>query len=119
MIKSIYSLRISCSTLEQLYQVSELLNIKPTKLEGHVWHLEVEEGENDEYFDFINYFLDIIEGKLTQLESVEVLKSDISIWFLYQYLDQCNMNFLAKDLKRLGNNGIDLCVSCWTASVSD
>lgn len=113
MSKIIYNLQILCSNDEQIEKVSNLLNIKPTKQMSNIWCLEVEEKESDEYFDFINHFLDILEGKYKQLESIEISREDISLWFLYEYKDQCNMEFLPNDLKRLGDNGIGLCVSCW------
>lgn len=115
MSKSIYNLRILCSSDEQKEKVSKLLSVKPTKQMGNTWSLEVEERESDEYFDFINHFLDILEGKYEQLESIEISREDISLWFLYEYENQCNMEFLPNDLKRLGNNGISFCISCWAS----
>jgi len=115
MSKSIYNLRISCSSDGQKEKVSNLLNVKPTKLMGNIWCLEVEERESDQYFDFINYFLNILEGKYNQLKSIEISKEDISLWLLYEYDDQCNLEFLPNNLKRLGDNGISFCVSCWTS----
>ena len=115
MSKSIYSLRISCSSEEQRKKVSNLLNVESTKQMGSIWCLEVEERESNEYFDFINHFLDILEGKYEQLEAIEVSREDISVWFLYEYEYQCNMEFLPNNLKRLGDNRISLCVSCWAS----
>ena len=115
MSKSIYNLRISCSYNEQIDNISILLNQKPTKKIGNIWCLEIEEGESDEYFDYINHFLDILEGKYKQLESIGISREHISIWFLYEYKDQCNMEFLPSEMKRLGDNRISLCVSCWVS----
>lgn len=115
MSKSIYNLRISCSSNGQIDKISSLLNVKPTKETGNTWCLEIEELENDEYFDFINHFLDILDGKYEQLKVIEISKEDISLWFLYEYEGQCNMEFPPNNLKRLGDNGISLCVSCWAS----
>ncbi len=115
MSKSIYNLQILCSDNGQLEKVSNLLSVKPTKQIDNVWCLEVEELENDKYFDFINYFLDILEGKYELLESIDISKENISLWFLYEFDNQCNMEFLPSDLKRIGDNGIGLCISCWTS----
>lgn len=115
MSKSTYNLRISCSSDRQIEKVSNLLSVKPNKQMGNIWCLEVEEQESEEYFDFINHFLDILEGKYEQLESIKISREDISLWFLYEYEDQCNMEFLSNNLKRLGGNGISLCVSCWAS----
>ena len=38
---------------------------------------------------------------------------NISIWCLYEYDEQCNMEFQPNELKRLGDAGITLCISCW------
>ena len=113
MKKSIYSLRISCSSVAQFDKVSKLLDTALAKQIENTWCLEVEESESDEYFDFINRFLDILEGKYEQLECIGISKKDISIWLLYEYEEQCNMEFLPVDLKRLGISGISLCISCW------
>ncbi|MDH6311930.1 hypothetical protein M2137_000689 [Parabacteroides sp. PFB2-10] len=113
MKKYIYNLQISCSAEEQLDEVSKLLRIEPTKRIGNIWCLEVEETESDEYFDFVDYFLSILEGKFALLELIGVAKSDINIWFLYQYEGQCNIEFSANDLKLLGTSGVRLCISCW------
>ena len=115
MSKSIYNLKISCSSKGQKEKVSNLLRIKSNKQMSNTWCLEVQEKESDEYFDFVNHFLDILEGKYGQLESIGISKEDISIWLLYEYDNQCNMEFLPNNLKRLGENGISLCVSCWTS----
>lgn len=113
MSKRIYNLRISCSRDTQKQKISNFLGVKANKQMDGIWCLEVEEEEIDGYFDFIKHFLDILEGKYEQLESIEISKEDISLWFLYGYENECNMEFLSSDLKRLGNNGISLCISCW------
>ncbi len=82
---------------------------------GNIWCFEVQEKESDEYFDFIHHFLDMLEGKYDQLKSMGISKEDISVWLLYEYDNQCNMEFLPDNLKRLGDNGISLCVSCWAS----
>lgn len=115
MSKSIYSLRILCLSNEQIEEISNLLSIEPTKQMVNIWWLEVEEKESDTYFDFINYFMDILEGNYEQLESIGIPRENISLWFLYEYETQCNMEFLPNDMKRLGESGISLCVSCWIA----
>jgi hypothetical protein len=110
MAKLYYSLRIR--TQESNYDlVSEILSIKPYNLtEG--WIHEIENSGN-EYFDFINVFLDILEEKFDKLDKIGVYKKDITIWLIYEYNDQCNLEFQSKDLKRLGENEISLCLSCY------
>ncbi|MDH8702594.1 hypothetical protein M2138_001962 [Dysgonomonadaceae bacterium PH5-43] len=113
MIQYIYKLQIVCSTKEQQECITKILDINYSKQNGSFWTLELVENENDATIDFINYFLDILNGKFMELESIGIQRDNISIWFLYQYENQCNMEFKSKDLKRLGENGIDLCISCW------
>ena len=113
MSNNIYQLQISYSSDDQLNKISALLNTAPTKQMASLWCLEIEEHENKAYFDFINRFLDILEGKYEQLKSIGILRKDISVWFLYEYESQCNIEFDPNCLKRLGTEGINLCLSCW------
>jgi hypothetical protein len=77
------------------------------------WTYEVIDDKADEYFDFINVFLDLLETKYSDLEKLNIQRSDISIWLFYEYDQQCNMEFDPVRLKRLGDNGITFCISCW------
>ncbi|MBX3165339.1 MAG: hypothetical protein KF900_12765 [Bacteroidetes bacterium] len=77
------------------------------------WTYEVVDDKPDEYFDFINIFLDILETKYADLEKLNIKRDDITVWMLYEYDQQCNMEFDPARLKRLGDNGIKLCISCW------
>jgi hypothetical protein len=76
------------------------------------WTYKVIDDKADEYFDFINVFLDLLETKYPDLEKLNIKRNDISIWLLYEY-GQCNMEFDPQRLKRLGDNGITFCISCW------
>lgn len=113
MTKRIYNLRISCSSDIQKEKISRILGVKANKKMSRTWCVEVEEEEIDKYFDFIKHFIDILEGKYEQLRSIDISKDDISIWFLYGYENECNMEFIPSDLKRIGDNGIGFCISCW------
>ena len=77
------------------------------------WIYEVEQQESDEYFDFINQFLNLLETKYTDLEKLKVKRNDISIWMFYEYDNQCNLEFDGQRTKRIGESGITLCISCW------
>jgi hypothetical protein len=61
----------------------------------------------------ISHFLNILEGNYSQLLSLGITSTNITIWMVYEYDDQCNMEFHSEDTKRLGDNGITLCVSCY------
>lgn len=77
------------------------------------WKLQLIQKEEDEYINFIDYFLSVLEGKYDRLKEIGITRNDISIWILYEYEGQCNMEFSPDEMKRLGEEGITLCISCW------
>jgi len=108
------------NVVSKYHALSELLEVIPAtvneneKLAYSVWSHSVENSDEQiSRFDFINNFLDILEPKFPELEKLKIERSDITIWFLYEYDQQCNMEFNPNDMKRLGENGITLCISCW------
>lgn len=118
---NVYALKIKCidNNLQKLSNILNWDDFKKLKwkfkieLDNKIFSIEVTEEENDPYFDYINFFLDIIEDKYELLEKIWIKKEYISIWRLYKYDNQCNMEWSAKDLKRLWDNWITLCASCW------
>ncbi len=115
-MKYFYKLQISFSpSRETLNSLNSILGIecltddeKPSQ-----WTYEVVQKKSDQYFDFINSFLDILESKYPDLEKLNIDRDDISIWMLYEYNHQCNMEFNPQRMKRIGESGITLCISCW------
>lgn len=92
--------------------VSSILGIESNyKFSG--WGYEIIEKEEDDYFDFISTFLDLLKGKYEELSKLGIQKEDITIWMIYRYNGQCNMEFDPISMKRLGDNGIKLCISCY------
>jgi hypothetical protein len=70
----------------------------------------------ENYVQPINYLhqlLLLLKGKYEQLKEIGVERKDISIWMLYAYDGQCNMEFAPEDMYALGKEGIALCISCW------
>ena len=105
-----YSLIISTS--EDKYKtVDEILGIKSNYQEAG-WGLQLTEKEVAHTL-FIDNFLSILSEKYQQLEGIGIVRNDISIWMLYEYDGQCNMEFSPIDMYKIGNEGITLCVSCW------
>ncbi len=105
-----FSLRISTS--EKNYdKVSELLGIQINDCSGG-WIYSIS-SKSEENLDFINVFLDLLEGKYEFLTKHGIYRESISIWMIYGYQDQCNLEFNPIDLKRLGQNNIALCISCY------
>lgn len=108
-------------SVEIFNKLTTILDVKPTKKDfsnfpndiPSTWTYEVIETKTDKYFDFINIFLDILETKYLELEKLNIKQNDITFWMFYEYDQQCNMEFDPIRLKRLGDNGITLCISCW------
>lgn len=112
-MRHIYLLKIINEDQTASENISRLLGRKPTKGDNLVWELEIEQREDKKPLDFTNYFLDLLEGKYEALEELGIGRSDISIWLYYQYDQQCNIEIPPAQLKRLGDNGVALCFSCW------
>ena len=108
-----YSLRIYTVNLIQVRQVNELLGVRSNYPNEDDWSLEVVQKEDDPPFLFIDYFLSLLEGKYEKLESIGISRENISIWVLYEYEGQCNMEYDPVSIKKMGENGIALCISCW------
>jgi len=118
-MRAIYELQLHFdASLETFNAITKILSKLPKK-ENYIqpipstWAYEVVCEDEDPYFDFINEFLNILEGNFERLIEIGVEKNNISIWLLYEYDSQCNMEFDPKRLMRLGENGITLCISCW------
>jgi hypothetical protein len=81
--------------------------------EPSTWCLQLlEDEENDIYVDFINVFMDLLEPNFEKLKSIGIGKENILIWLVYEYDSQCVLGFNAKELERLGKNGIALNIDC-------
>jgi hypothetical protein len=82
---------------------------------GGGWQIVRREGPTDPPVAFVDEFLSVLDGKYEALEGLGINRDRITMWVLYEYDQQCNLEFNPDALKRLGNNGISLCVSCWQA----
>jgi hypothetical protein len=94
-------------------KLDEILNVKSEKTNGDSWIWIVVQEEHDDYFDFINIFLNILTSKKEELSEIGISFSDITFWMIYWYDSQCNIEFDAERMKRLGDYGIGLCISCY------
>ena len=108
------------NTLKTYNEITKLLGLTPEFEKKdkfgnvyNVWNYSVETNDEEPYFDFINYFLDILEPNFKNLEKLGIQKNDISFWHLYEYDQQCSMEFHPQEMKRLGECGITLCIDCW------
>jgi len=107
-----YSLRIWVKE-ENYHKIDKILGVKSNHDYSNWWILEYINREKDEYIPYIEKFLSILDGKYEQLAEIGIQRNDISIWELYAYDSQCNMEFSPEQMYALGKEGIALCVSCW------
>ena len=109
-MNSEYILRIN--TVKEKYNIiNTLLSVSPTSTKSY-WELSLNENSYL-YNKSIIYFLDLLEPNLEKLIQNGLNNENISIWYLYEYDEQCNLEFQPNELKRLGDAGITLCISCW------
>lgn len=78
--------------------------------ECSVWEFCIEEGTLL-FENAILYFLELLESNSDALSQIKI--EDISIWYLYEYYGQCNIEFQPDILKRISNLNIAICISCW------
>lgn len=90
--------------------ISELLNRKSTGLiDSGYWEMELIENVGNELSEILLFYED---AKPTLLKN-NIDTIDVSIWILYEYEQQCNLEFDLVTLKALSKLGIQLCISCW------
>ncbi len=127
-MKLINELQISFApSIETYNSISELLVTIPRDQDfssfpngiPSKWTYKVITKDKDPYFDFINNFLDILENKYAKLTELGVQRDDITVWNYYEYDGQCNIEYDPNRMKRLGENGITLCISCWDSGIEE
>lgn len=109
-MKYAYTLRIH-TPLENFEKLNKLLGVRSNTDYG--WGYEVIENQEDEAFNFITEFLKILEDKEQELVELGVKSEEVEFWMIYEYEGQCNMEFKPEQLKRLGEKGYTLCISCY------
>lgn len=109
-MKYYFSLRINARQ-DQIDKITEIIGVKPNYPQVS-WGYKIN-TKNNYYMSFVDRLLNMLNNKYEKLKNIGIETDDISIWMIYEYDEQCNMEFNPKDLKRLGENGITLCVSCY------
>jgi len=107
-----YSIIIDNGNSSIYPQIDEILEVKSNYPEAG-WGLEIVEDELDDSINPILYLLSILENKYQLLENIGVSREYITIWILYEYENQCNIELTPEELKSISNSGISLCISCW------
>jgi len=110
-----FSLEIIANS-EQADKITQILGVE-SNYPQVAWGYKLVVKDNA-YTNFIDCFLSILEGKYDKLQEIGITRDQISIWMIYEYEEQCNMEFSPSDMKRLGDNGITFCISCYENSIS-
>lgn len=109
-MNSAYLIRISVNEGD-FDKVTSILSVSPTSTKSF-WELAIEEGST-KFETAFEYLLDLIEPNFDKLKRLGIEHSNITFWYLYGYVGQCNMEFSPHILSRLGKSDIALCISCW------
>lgn len=110
-MKYYYSLRIDIEKDKSIL-LDQILGVSHN-MHNLNWGLEKIIESEDSAFDFIDYFIGVLKDNYSKLEKIGVSRDNISIWMLYEYDQQCNMEFSPQQLLRIGKEGLTFCISCW------
>lgn len=107
-----YQLSIETPDTKSIKKVEEIIGEE--SVSDEYWIItHQDEGDEELFFDYINYYLDLLEGKFDDLKDTGISSDDISIWIFYQCESRFDYEFDPAVLKRLGDYNISLCVSCF------
>ena len=111
-MNSVYYLQIDIddSDISLLKKVDSILKIEHNT--SNWWQYVIEQKKQ---INYITFFLNLLEGKYEALEKLGISREMISIWHLYEYKDNCYLKYSPDEFKRMGMNGLTLCVSCYNA----
>lgn len=107
---SAYEIRINCN--EQMKKSIELILGLSSDHSSTGWSLTIEE-QSPQFLNALNVFIDLISSNLPKLNDCGITADMITFWFLYEYEQQCNMEFWPDVTRKIGDLGIVLCISCW------
>lgn len=105
---------VTDNTFETYQKITKLLKVYPKENDEdfNLWTYQIVTNEEDEYFDFINSFLDLIEPNLETLKNLGISIDDINIWLFYEYNKQCSISFNSQEMRRLGESGVSFNIDC-------
>jgi len=109
-----YSINITTNTIGTYQKVTKLLNVVPMDetIDFSMWNYQVVVNDEEERFDFVNVFIDLVEPNFERLKTLGIEKDDIIIGLVYEYDEQCSMEFNSQEMKRLGESGISFNIDC-------
>ncbi|RZK47954.1 MAG: hypothetical protein EOO99_11865 [Pedobacter sp.] len=105
-----YEIRINCNE-QGKKDIEKILGVSSDD-SSIGWSLTIEES-SEQFYDALNIFTDLISSNLQELNKAGIKTDMITFWYLYEYEQQCNMEFWPDITKRIGELGIVLCISCW------
>ena len=92
--------------------IEELLHIKLDNNRINVPDDLPEDPDDPIFYEEIVWLLNLAEKNEKEMTVLGVDFSDSQIWMIYYYDKQCNMEFDAGLMGRMGKLGLKLCVSC-------
>lgn len=107
-----YSIQIDSILKDELNEIFKIRSDDRSKF----WIYNV---DFDSYFkkykknNILEYLISLLENNIKNIAKLGIVSSDITVWIVYEYDDQCNFEFIPNDMKRLGQLNISLCVSCY------
>jgi hypothetical protein len=107
---SFYRLQIKCNK-EQQEKLDFILG-KSNDFSEVSWSLVVEE-DSPVFTTALDHFSNLITNNLVKLKEIEVSMDMITFWVMYEYEQQCNLEFWPDMTKKIGELGVVLCISCW------
>ena len=107
---SFYRLLIMCENDKKI-KIDEILGVSKNNVEIG-WELIIEET-SILFNQALNYLAELIESNLGSLRSAGISSEMVTVWYMYEYEQQCNMEFHPDIMKKLGDLDIVLCISCW------
>ena len=105
-----YELRINCDKKHKTSVEAVLGSSANDSPEG--WELVIEE-DSPNFVNALSIFIELISTNIVKLNQSGIKAEEISFWYLYEYDQQCNMEFSPEITRQIGNLGIMLCISCW------
>jgi len=113
-MKYFYRLKFRLESSEQANAITRILNKQPTRCGDYSWEVDFQESDLDQQFHgYLDYVESILTSAASALEGIGIKPGDVSVWVLYEYEEQCNLEFPPNQVKRLYDLGVSLCISCW------
>lgn len=110
---STYLLQIAS---ENASAVADIIGMPSSAPADRPWTASIEVADDEPYVPFIDKFTSLLDGKIEKLSELTGSPCNISLWVLYGYDQQCNLEFSPEDMQKLAARQITLCISCWQQS---